>query len=138
MKKIGTLLALASLLAAPAIAAQWGGLSGRVTDLQTGQPIANANILLYRASNNWNGPYHLMRLTTNARGFFVKMPLEPGRYVVMARVPGRMEGCAIDDILSSENVRVSIKVGYKTLTCSGPRVHPAIVNPNGGGDLYII
>ncbi len=139
MKYFTMLLALAGLVIAPAIAAdQWGGISGRVTDLQTGQPITQASILLYRATNVENGRYQLVRLQTDSRGFFSKLPLEPGRYVVMARVPGQIEGCAVDDIIGGEVSHVRIDVGYKTLTCTGPRFHPALVNPNGGGDLYII
>lgn len=131
------MLALAGLLAAPAFAAEWGGITGRVTDLQTGLPISNAPILLYRATAVGNGPYQLMRVWTNDRGFFAKLPLEPGRYVVMARVPGRTQGCAIDDIIAGETAHVNIKIGYAMVTCSGPRVHPEVINPGASGDLYI-
>lgn len=52
--------------------------------------------------------------------------------------PGQVEGCAVDDVIGGQMARVTVKVGYKNLTCSGPRYHPAMVDPNGGGDLYII
>lgn len=108
-----------------------------MTDLQSGRPIANASVLLYRVTGVENWRYHVMRLTANARGFFAKLPLEPGRYVVMARVAGRTDGCAVEDVIGGEMSRVNVKVGYPALTCSGPRYHPAVVNPNSGGDLYI-
>ena len=137
MRLVGISLALCGLLAVPAMAADWGSISGHVTDLHTGQPMANARLTLYRTSQNPNGPYQLMHVTTNGRGYFVKMPLEPGRYVLLADVPGRTRGCVIEDLIGRENVRVNIRVGYDTLTCSGPRVHTAMANRNIGGDLYI-
>ncbi|MHB8433187.1 MAG: hypothetical protein ACYC8W_06550 [Candidatus Tyrphobacter sp.] len=57
--------------------------------------------------------------------------------VVMARVPGRVQGCAINDVIGGEIARTNIRVGYKDVTCSGPRTHPEIVNPDAVGDLYI-
>jgi hypothetical protein len=78
-----------------------------------------------------------MVVRTNSRGFYSKLPLEPGRYVVMARVPGRVQGCAINDVIGGEIARTNINVGYKDVTCSGPRMHPEIVNPDAVGDLYI-
>jgi hypothetical protein len=51
MKLLGILLAFASFVIAPAVADQWGGISGRVTDLQIGQPITHASILLYRSTD---------------------------------------------------------------------------------------
>jgi hypothetical protein len=139
MKYLVAILAFAGILVAPAVADSWGGLSGHITDLRTGQPIARATILFYRSTGvTANKPFRLMQMTTNEHGFFSKMPLEPGRYVLMARVPGRVQGCAIDDVIGSETTRVHIVMGYDAVTCSGPRYHPALVNPNSGGDLYII
>lgn len=140
MKYIGALLALASLgLMNPALAnSSWAGISGHVIDLRSGHPIADARVLLYRSTSVTNDRYQVMYLRTNGNGFYSKMPLEPGRYVVMVRVPGRTDGCAVDDLIGGEVARVNVRVGYDRLTCSGPRIHPGMVNPNGGGDLYII
>ncbi len=77
-------------------------------------------------------------LPVNGRGFFSDITLEPGRYVVMARVPGKVEGCAVDDVIGGEVAHVKIKIGNDTVMCSGPRVHPALVDPNATADVYRI
>jgi Carboxypeptidase regulatory-like domain len=138
MKLLGIVLALAGLLALPAMADQLGGLTGTVIDLNTGQPIANATIYYYRSPWLENGPNHVMRLQTNSRGFFSDITLDPGRYVVMARVPGKVQGCAVDDIMGGEVARLRIEIGRNQVMCSGPRVHPALVDPGATADIYRI
>ncbi|MGH7736646.1 MAG: carboxypeptidase-like regulatory domain-containing protein [Candidatus Tyrphobacter sp.] len=137
MKQFAFFAAIVGLLVAPAFARDYGGISGVVTDLHTGRPMANVRVLLYRATGTRPGEYAVMYLHTDRRGFFSKMPLQQGRYVVMTRIPGFVDGCAIDDIIGGETARVHVRVGYDAITCSGPRNHPAMINPNGGGDLYI-
>lgn len=137
MKQLAFFLALLGLTAVPAIATDWGGISGHVIDVQSGQPIANADVLLYRTTGVTQNRYDVMHLRTNARGFFSKVSLQQGLYVVLARVPGRVQGCAVDNIVGDEMARVTVKVGYKALLCSGPRYAAAMVNPNAGGDLHI-
>jgi Carboxypeptidase regulatory-like domain len=132
------MLAFVSLTAVPALAAQFGGgISGYVTDVKTGQPIANATILYYRVPyvENVTVP---KQLTTDRHGFFSDVTLEPGRYVLMARFPDKVEGCAVDDVMDGESTRVKIKMGYDTILCSGPRVHPTMVDPNATADVYRI
>jgi hypothetical protein len=132
------ILALAGSALSPAMGmSYWGGISGHVVDVNTHAPIGNSDVIVYRATGVRNYDFRIMHLRANARGFFAKMPLEPGRYVILARMPGRMEGCAVDDVIAGQMSRVTVKVGYKALTCSGPRIDPAIVNANAGGDLYI-
>jgi hypothetical protein len=137
MKHLAFVLTLLGLAAAPSAAAGWGGLSGHVVSVRGNRPVANVEVVLYRVTGVTNGHYRVMRVRTNARGFFSKMPLQPGRYVVLSRIPGVVDGCAVDDVIGSETTRVAVRVGYKTLTCSGPRIDPAMINPNAGGDLYI-
>lgn len=138
MKRLATTLALASLMAVPAVAAQFGGgLSGHVTDLKSGQPIAHATILYYRAPYIDNVTV-LKKLETDRNGFFTDVTLEPGRYILMSQVEGRVMGCAVDDVMDGESTRVNIKMGYDTIVCSGPRVHPTMVDPNATADVYRI
>lgn len=138
MKRLASILALASFMAAPALAAQFGGgLSGHVTDLKTGQPIAHATILYYRAPYIDNVTV-LKKLETDRRGYFTDVTLEPGRYVLMSQVQGKVMGCAVDDVQDGESTRVNIKMGYDTIVCSGPRVHPTMVDPNATADVYRI
>lgn len=138
MKRLASTLALASLLAVPALAAQaTGGISGYVTDLKTGHPIQHATILYYRAPYVENVTV-LKKLETNQRGFFSDVTLEPGRYILMAQFPGKVMGCAVNDVMDGESARVKIQMGYETIVCSGPRVHPTMVDPNATADVYRI
>jgi hypothetical protein len=138
MKQIAIVLALAGSLIMPAMADQPGGISGLVVDAKTGQPIAHARLYYYRTPYLERGPNHLMELETNSRGFFSDITLEPGRYVVMARFPGKVEGCAVDDVMGGEVARMRIEIGHNAIMCSGPRVHPALVDPNATASVYII
>lgn len=138
MKRLATMLALAGFMAAPALAAQLsGGLSGHVTDLKTGQPIANATIYYYRSPyvENVTVP---KKLVTDRHGFFADVTLQPGRYIVMSQLEGKVMGCAVDDVMDGESTRINIKMGYDTIVCSGPRVHPTLLDPNATADVYRI
>lgn len=137
MKTIATILALAAAAALPAFAADLGGISGSVVDAKTGAPISHAKLYYYRAPYVDNGT-RLMTLQSNARGFFSDVTLEPGRYVIMARLPGKVEGCAVDDVIGGEVVRLRIQIGHDAIMCTGPRVHPALVDPNATADVYRI
>jgi hypothetical protein len=138
MKPITILLALAGSLALPALADQPGGISGTVVDAKTGQPIPHATLYYYRAPYLEQGPNHIMTLRANGHGAFNDITLEPGRYIIMARFPGKVEGCAVDDVMGGEVARMRIEIGHNAIMCSGPRVHPALVDPNATADVYRI
>src|SRR5690348_4389420 len=98
MKIVAATLALASLIALPALADNTsGGISGYVVDMKSGQPIDRAQIMYYRAPYIENATT-IRKLETDRRGYFRDITLEPGRYIVMAQVPGRVLGCAVDDV----------------------------------------
>ena len=138
MKHIGIMLALAGSLVTPAFADQPGGISGVVVDAKTGAPVAHATLYYYRSPYLENGPNHIMTLKANGRGFFSDVTLDPGRYVIMARLPGKVEGCAVDDVMGGEVARMKIEIGHDGIMCSGPRIHPALVDPNATADVYRI
>ena len=138
MKQIAIVLALAGSLVVPALADQPGGISGTVVDAKTGQPMAHAMLYYYKAPYLENGPNHIMTLQANGRGFFSDVTLQPGRYVVMARFSNKVEGCAVDDVIGGEIARIKIEIGHDAVMCSGPRVHPALVDPNATADVYRI
>lgn len=138
MKQISIALALAASLMAPAVGDQQGGISGTVVDVRTGQPIAHAKLYYYKTPYLEKGPNRIMTVETNGKGFFSDITLDPGRYVVMARLPGKVEGCAIDDVIGGEVARLRIEIGRDTIMCSGPRFHPALVDPNAAADVYRI
>ncbi|HVR45662.1 MAG TPA: carboxypeptidase-like regulatory domain-containing protein [Candidatus Binatia bacterium] len=138
MKQIAIVLALAGSLAVPAIADEMGGISGYVVDAHTGQAMAHVQLYYYRAPYRDQGPNDIKVLETNSRGFFSDITLEPGRYVVMARLPGKVEGCAVDDVMGGEVARLKIEIGHDAIMCSGPRIHPALVDPNATASIYRI
>ncbi len=138
MKQIAIGLALAGSLAMPAIADQLGGISGTVVNAHTGQPMANALLYYYRSPYRDQGPNEIKVLKANSRGFFSDITLEPGRYIVMARFPGKVEGCAVDDVMGGEVAHLKIEIGHDAIMCSGPRVHPALVDPNATASVYRI
>jgi hypothetical protein len=139
MKRLATMLALAGLLGAPALADPNGaGIAGTVVDLGTGQPVAHATILYYKSPYLENGTNRIYEQKTDRHGFFTDITLDPGRYIIMARVPDKVMGCAVDDVQQGEITRVKIEVGRDSIVCLGPRVHPTIVDPNLTADLYRI
>jgi hypothetical protein len=138
MKFLTTMLLLASFLVLPAVADQMGGgISGYVIDLKTGQPIDHASIVYYRAPYVENATI-MRKLETDRHGYFRDITLEPGRYIVMAQVPGKVLGCAVDDVQSGEVSRMKIEIGRDNIVCSGPRVHPTLIDPNATADVYRI
>jgi hypothetical protein len=137
MKQIAIGLALAGSLVTSALADQPGGISGTVVDVKTGQALAHTTLYYYRAPYLENGANHIMTMQTNSRGFFSDVTLEPGRYIVMARFPDKVQGCAVDDVIGGEVSRMKIEIGHDAIMCSGPRVHPALVDPNATSDLYL-
>jgi hypothetical protein len=130
-------LVLAGAFGTAALADQPSGISGTVVDMKSGQPIPHATLYYYRSPYNENGT-RVMTLQANARGYFSDITLEPGRYVVMARFPSKVEGCAIDDVIGGETTRMKIELGHNAIMCSGPRVHAAMVDPNATADVYRI
>ena len=138
MKILAIMLALAGSLGSLAVADEPAGLSGTVVDVRTGQPVPHATLYYYRSPYLEHGPNRIMTLQTNSRGFFSDLTVQPGRYVIMARFANRVEGCAVDDVMGGEVARVKIEMGHDSVMCSGPRVHPALVDPNASASVYRI
>jgi hypothetical protein len=138
MKTLAIMLALAGSLATIAMADEPAGLSGTVVDVKTGQPVPNATLYYYRSPYLEHGPNRIMTLQTNGRGFFSDLTVQPGRYVIMARFPNKVEGCAVEDVMGGEVARVKIEMGHNSIVCSGPRVHSALVDPNDSASVYRI
>ena len=138
MKTLAIMLALAGSLSVLARADEPAGLSGTVVDVKTGQPVPNATLYYYRSPYLEKGPNRIVMLQANTRGFFSDLTLQPGRYVIMARFPNKVEGCAVEDVMGGEVARVKIEMGHNSILCSGPRVHPALVDPNASASIYRI
>jgi hypothetical protein len=134
MKEAIIALALAGFMATAALADQTGGIVGSVVDASTGKPLANVPVGITRVESTprtWN-------TKTNAKGTFSDITLEPGRYLVVATLPGATLGCAIDDVFGGQVVHLKIGVGGTGVSCTGPRVHPALVDPSAAADVYRI
>jgi len=84
MKKLTALLILGAITGL--LSAGTGGIAGRVTDLVSGNPIANA-IVIACADSIPAG-----RALTNREGEYLIEGLEPGRYQVTARAQGYIPG----------------------------------------------
>ena len=105
-----------------------------MVDVNTGHTLSNVPITITKVEStprSWN-------TKTNAKGQFANITLEPGRYIVVASFPGMTIGCAVDDVFSGQTLRMKIGVGHKDIMCSGPRVHPALVDPSATADVYRI
>lgn len=139
MKTLGIMLALAGMLMGSVLAqSAQGGIAGVVTDARTGQPLAHVKVYYYRVPYLEHGQNRIMTLETDRHGFFSDITLDPGRYVVTALVQGRVLGCAVDDVMTGETARMKIVIGQRHIMCSGPRVHPTVVDPNATADVYRI
>jgi hypothetical protein len=138
MKLLAIVFALVTWTGAAALADELGGISGTVVDAHTGQPMPGVTLYYYRSPWLDRGPNHIMTLQTNSRGFFSDVTLDPGRYIIMARFPGKVEGCAVDDVMGGEVARMKIEIGHDAVMCSGPRVHPALLDPDATASVYRI
>jgi hypothetical protein len=134
MKYVIAALALAGLMGATALADTTGGIVGSVVDTTSGKSLANVPISITRVEaspQSWT-------TKTNSKGTFADITLQPGRYLVVATLPGQTLGCAIDDVFGGQTVHLKIGIGGSKLTCDGPRAHPALVDPSAVSDVYRI
>ena len=113
MKQIAIVLALAELPSLPALADQNGGIAGTVVDVKTGQPVSSATLYYYRAPYLENGDEpNSRRCRPMATASFADITLEPGRYVIMARFPDKVQGCAVDDVVGGETTHMKFEIGH--------------------------
>lgn len=113
---LGVFLMVLSALGLAGCGNQPGVLEGTVTDAQTGQPMAQAQILVYALEgvdeithlDTYQKGEAIEKQTTAEDGAF-SLSLAPGRYVVSIRVEG----------LEVENRLVEIKSGRRTVADLG-------------------
>jgi len=128
---------LAASMSLSVLAADTGGVSGRVVDVSTGKPLAHAVVAIYQLPVVKNAPV-VESATTDRRGFFANLALAPGAYLVTANVMGKISSCVVDWVTSGRMTRMNIAVGLDEDQCSTPRAHPTVVNPAETTDLYIV
>jgi len=126
-------LILSVLAGTAAGAADSGGISGYLLD-RAGRPMRHATVIIFRPSD-WCS----IRVSTDGRGFFGAIDLEPGRYYVAVLVRGAVSGyldaCAVRDVVGGEQDRVTLHAGQCSEDSS--TLH-SLVDPNGTADVYRI
>ena len=84
------------------------GVSGTVIQADTKAPIQGATIVIAR---NGNPPEDRHQMTTDKKGAFTDIGLEPGVYLVATEVKGQLIGCKVNDVHNGIVRRVQIIVG---------------------------
>ena len=136
MKLLIGLLALLAFSPIPVLATNgWAGIDGHVVG-PDGQPVANATVAIFRL------PLHqvdraVAAVKTNSNGYFLKLALQPGRYMVDVNVPGNVAACAVHDLIDDSVTRVTMRLHAES-GCAPVRMHSALVNGSLTGDLYIV
>ncbi|HTX56570.1 MAG TPA: carboxypeptidase-like regulatory domain-containing protein [Candidatus Acidoferrales bacterium] len=136
MKSFIGILALAGMMALPALAVTGtSGVSGRIVDAG-GHPVAHAIVGIFRM------PLHridraVAAVATDENGYFVKVPLQPGQYMIDVSAGANAEACAVHDLIedSVEHVTMHVRTGSR---CTPVRMHSATVNGNLTSDVYIV
>lgn len=136
MKTILGFLAVLALMVVPAFAITGdGGIAGHVFG-PDGQPVANANVGVFRL------PLHQVDKAvavtkTDSKGYFMKMPLQPGRYMFDVSLPGNTSACAVHDVVEDTVTNLAFHLSAHS-GCAPVRVHESMVNGNLTSDVYII
>ncbi|HTV93543.1 MAG TPA: carboxypeptidase-like regulatory domain-containing protein [Verrucomicrobiae bacterium] len=129
------MLVLAGLVMHPASAFTSGGLSGTILDA-SGHPVQGAPVSIFRL------PLHrvdraVATVQTNKNGFFAKLPLEPGRYMLTVAVSGNLAACQVHDVFNDTMTPVKMRL-EQMAACKGARLHTAMVNSAIGSSFYLV
>lgn len=135
MKTFIGMLALLAAMALPASAFASGGINGRIVD-QYGHPVQGAPVAIFRL------PLHhvdqaVATVMTNKNGFFAKLPLDTGRYMVTVAVSGNLAACEVHDVFNDTMTAVKMTLQH-TSACKGARLHTAMVNSAIGSSFYLV
>lgn len=135
MKTFIGIVALLAAMALPATAFTSGGISGRILDAD-GHPVEGAPVSIFRL------PLHrvdraLATVQTNKNGFFVKLPLDPGRYMITVAVTGNLAACEVRDVFNDTMTPVNMTLA-QLAACKGARLHTAMVNRAIGSSFYLV
>jgi protocatechuate 3,4-dioxygenase beta subunit len=142
----GALALAATAIIGNARAADYGGVTGYVRDLNSGEPLEGVSVEISSSDMT-----HVVR--TDKNGFFADITLQPGFYSFYVTGecagPERVNGqtlirrcgsneCSVATVLDGERSRVTlyaVRRGWSDAECYRP-VHPSIVDPNQSADLY--
>ncbi|HUN30309.1 MAG TPA: carboxypeptidase-like regulatory domain-containing protein [Alphaproteobacteria bacterium] len=135
MKTFIGISALLAALALPALAFTPGGISGTVQDA-SGRPAPNVSVAFFRLPLH-NVDSAVATVSTDRSGFFSKLVLQPGRYMVTVATGRNLSACAVHDIFDNAVTHVKMTL-HDTADCKGARLHAALVNPSIGSSYYLI
>jgi hypothetical protein len=135
MKTLIGIFALLAVMALPAVANAPGGISGTIL-APDGQSVANAPVAFFRLPLH-NVDAAVATVNTDRNGFFTKVALQPGRYMVAVAVRGNLSACQVEDIYDDAMTRVKMTL-QNTTACRGARLHSAMVNPAIGASFYLV
>lgn len=136
MKTIIGFLAVLALTIVPALAITGdAGVAGHVLAAD-GRPVANANVAIFRL------PLHqvdraVATVMTDSNGYFAKLPLQPGRYMLDVAVPGNTSACGVHELVDESVTHVTMRLQAHS-GCSPVRMHSSMVNGALTSDVYII
>jgi hypothetical protein len=136
MKTIIGFLGVLALTVLPAFAITGdAGVAGHVV-APDGSPVANANVAIFRL------PLHqvdraVATVSTDNNGYFVKLPLQPGRYMLEVAVPGNTAACGVHDLIDETVTHVTMRL-HANSGCAAVRIHSSMVNGNLTSDVYIV
>ena len=104
MKKFVVLLFLALLIGLPAIAQDFGTVSGRVTT-ENGEPAANANVIMFDNERN------MFQTQTNRIGAFGFDRIPPGNYHIIATLDRLRPAEADIEVFANEETIIDLVLG---------------------------
>ena len=104
MKKFVVLLFLALLIGLPAIAQDFGTVSGRVTT-ENGEPAANANVIMFDNERN------MFQTQTNRIGAFGFDRIPPGNYHIIATLDRLRPAEADIEVFANEETVIDLVLG---------------------------
>ena len=136
MKTIIGFMAVLALTALPAFAITGSaGVAGHVLD-PDGIPVANVQVAIFRL------PLHqvdsaVATVKTDAKGYFVKLPLQPGRYMLDVAVPGTTSACGVHELVDETVTNVTLRL-HANAGCMPVHIHASMVNGDLTSDVWII
>jgi hypothetical protein len=134
LRAFGPIVAAACVFAgtsAGALADTPAGIGGVVVDGTSRQPVSAS--LTFR-----RGGSAAFSTTSNARGFFIALGLEPGRYSVTATAAGRTATCDLEvDGGEIHRYRLTLAADARRAECEAPARY-GLVDPDQSGNLYRI
>ncbi|HET9030995.1 MAG TPA: carboxypeptidase-like regulatory domain-containing protein [Candidatus Aquilonibacter sp.] len=137
MRALALTVGILACAAIPAFAQTPTGISGYVIDADTHHPIPGAEVAVYRMPMS-NASLAVRTLRTNQHGFFSKILLEPGHYVLMASANGLRAACETSDLVSGAVTHINVQMSRTHEVCVGKHVQSALVVPGQTTDVYVV